>query len=366
MALFSYIDEENHLRGPFEGVQMHYWYLQGYLQPSLRIFVHQGLFGRPTSLEELIKKNGTSNPFYDAAESTKIEDNPCPNPTSSSPNSLYPFLTGNSSEELDGDNLSVAAVEACSARLQLVKSKYSIKHMNGVLEKFGATEKSQCLLCGRSYYGILMLEHCLGKEHIQKVYKNDRFFSERDKDKLLDMLDSVERSATAKDVFSKSGTKVKEEKRLQPEVVIGKDAKTTATASTSSSTSEVASEMTVETAATISRNPPLEEIVEKLREEDIIATALPPANYGSPTEPPSVSSNSVQPREKRFKSLTECLPSPKSKPQPLTNHGLVAQGVCIDGQLGSQYNLYRRASCDESIFRSNIIGEKRQSKCCIM
>ncbi|RCN50082.1 hypothetical protein ANCCAN_03913 [Ancylostoma caninum] len=94
------------------------------------------------------------------------------------------------------EDISLATVEECSARLQLVKSNYNIKHMNGVLEKFGATEKAQCLLCGRNYYGILMLEHCLGKEHIQKVYKNGRFFSERDKSKLLEMLDSIERNAT--------------------------------------------------------------------------------------------------------------------------------------------------------------------------
>ncbi|EYB84601.1 hypothetical protein Y032_0314g2253 [Ancylostoma ceylanicum] len=247
MALFSYIDEENHLRGPFEGVQMHYWYLQGYLQPSLRIFMHQGLFGRPTSLEELMEKNGTSNPFYDTTESTKIEDNPCLKPTSSSPNSFYPFLTGNSSEELDGDKLSVATVEECSARLQLVKSKYNIKHMNGVLEKFGATEKAQCSLCGRNYYGIIMLEHCLGKEHIQKVRfasysccccRNSIYF------RCITMV--------AKDVFAKSAPKLKEEEHSQSEVVIEKDAKATETSPTFSPSLVVAPEKTVTPAATIS------------------------------------------------------------------------------------------------------------------
>ncbi|ETN85807.1 GYF domain protein [Necator americanus] len=65
MPMFSYIDEDDRLRGPFGDVQMHYWYLQAYLRPSLKIFVHYGLFGRPTTLGELMKKNGTSNPFYD-------------------------------------------------------------------------------------------------------------------------------------------------------------------------------------------------------------------------------------------------------------------------------------------------------------
>lgn len=36
--------------------------------------------------------------------------------------------------------ISVADVEECSDRLQLVKSQYNIKYMNGVLEKFGANE----------------------------------------------------------------------------------------------------------------------------------------------------------------------------------------------------------------------------------
>ncbi|EYB84604.1 hypothetical protein Y032_0314g2253 [Ancylostoma ceylanicum] len=251
MALFSYIDEENHLRGPFEGVQMHYWYLQGYLQPSLRIFMHQGLFGRPTSLEELMEKNGTSNPFYDTTESTKIEDNPCLKPTSSSPNSFYPFLTGNSSEELDGDKLSVATVEECSARLQLVKSKYNIKHMNGVLEKFGATEKAQQRTYSEGEICELFLL-LLSKFHLFPVYNNGRFFSEGDKMKLLEMLDSIERNATAKDVFAKSAPKLKEEEHSQSEVVIEKDAKATETSPTFSPSLVVAPEKTVTPAATIS------------------------------------------------------------------------------------------------------------------
>ncbi|CAJ0601300.1 unnamed protein product [Cylicocyclus nassatus] len=65
MPLFSYIDENEQLRGPFEGVQMHYWYLKKYLPPTLHIFVHYGLYGRSTTLEELRERNGDLNPFFE-------------------------------------------------------------------------------------------------------------------------------------------------------------------------------------------------------------------------------------------------------------------------------------------------------------
>ncbi|CAJ0609224.1 unnamed protein product [Cylicocyclus nassatus] len=65
MPLFSYLDENEHLRGPFEGVQMHYWYQKGYLPSTLHIFVHYGLYGRSNTLEELRKRNGDLNPFLE-------------------------------------------------------------------------------------------------------------------------------------------------------------------------------------------------------------------------------------------------------------------------------------------------------------
>ncbi|KAK6748921.1 hypothetical protein RB195_001502 [Necator americanus] len=105
MPMFSYIDEDDRLRGPFGDVQMHYWYLQAYLRPSLKIFVHYGLFGRPTTLGELMKKNGTSNPFYDGVANVRIEHTVCPKPTTPSTNTFHPFLTGYALEHVETPRL---------------------------------------------------------------------------------------------------------------------------------------------------------------------------------------------------------------------------------------------------------------------
>uniref|UniRef100_A0A7I5EBA5 GYF domain-containing protein n=1 Tax=Haemonchus contortus TaxID=6289 RepID=A0A7I5EBA5_HAECO len=66
MRLFSYIDGNGCLRGPFCEVQMHYWYLQNYLQPSLVVIMHEDGMGRQITLGQLIFRNGDANPFDDA------------------------------------------------------------------------------------------------------------------------------------------------------------------------------------------------------------------------------------------------------------------------------------------------------------
>nr|CDJ96962.1 GYF domain containing protein [Haemonchus contortus] len=66
MRLFSYIDGNGCLRGPFCEVQMHYWYLQNYLQPSLVVIMHVDGMGRQITLGQLIFRNGDANPFDDA------------------------------------------------------------------------------------------------------------------------------------------------------------------------------------------------------------------------------------------------------------------------------------------------------------
>ncbi|KHJ76620.1 hypothetical protein OESDEN_23760 [Oesophagostomum dentatum] len=147
MHMFSYVDDEDHFRGPFDGTQMHYWYLRGYLQPSLNIFVHQGLFGRRTTLQELVEKNGSSNPFFERSEN-KVDDvkenSDVPEPSTS--DSPYPFLMGcspSSSERLDESTL-----KELTTNLQLVKSRYNIKHMNRILENFKAMEVNLVLKKG--------------------------------------------------------------------------------------------------------------------------------------------------------------------------------------------------------------------------
>ncbi|XGW27785.1 hypothetical protein V3C99_007957 [Haemonchus contortus] len=66
MRLFSYLDGNGCLRGPFCEVQMHYWYLQNYLQPSLVVIMHEDGMGRLITLGQLVFRNGDANPFDDA------------------------------------------------------------------------------------------------------------------------------------------------------------------------------------------------------------------------------------------------------------------------------------------------------------
>nr|CDJ86892.1 GYF domain containing protein [Haemonchus contortus] len=66
MRLFSYLDDHGCLRGPFCEVQMHYWYLQKYLPPSLLVIVHGDGMGRQNTLGQLVTRNGDANPFDDA------------------------------------------------------------------------------------------------------------------------------------------------------------------------------------------------------------------------------------------------------------------------------------------------------------
>ncbi|KHJ94499.1 hypothetical protein OESDEN_05571 [Oesophagostomum dentatum] len=69
-----------------------------------------------------------------------------------------------------------------------------------------------------------MLEHCLTKEHVDKVYESGRFFCEKDRAVLCSMLEAIENSATDADRFTKSTSNIGKGTEVVPDTDIGKDA----------------------------------------------------------------------------------------------------------------------------------------------
>ncbi|CAJ0601302.1 unnamed protein product [Cylicocyclus nassatus] len=172
MPLFSYIDENEQLRGPFEGVQMHYWYLKGYLPSTLHIFVHYGLYGRSTTLEELRERNGDLNPFFEVV--TLRRGNPS-EPLSSNSGSHSSLLYGLENVRKTRELSAKEPMNECNRNYEAGASKVD----------YG--KQFYCDLCDVTMPRTLMFEHCTTKAHSGKcvvealdVLEEMRLYNESD------------------------------------------------------------------------------------------------------------------------------------------------------------------------------------------
>ncbi|KAJ1371929.1 hypothetical protein KIN20_033977 [Parelaphostrongylus tenuis] len=232
---YTYIDEMDCLRGPFVDVQMHYWYLKGYLKPSLTIFVHKRFFGRRTTLGQLIERNGEVNPFDErgvqeanlhataALPNDKLHGQLITQNGESNLNDDHenqeanvhvtaampkcPFLEAFPVEHSDSLNrLKENDVDKCSERFHKVMCKFGGKLVIVDFKKFVALEPTTCIHCDEKLHGIAVIEHPLSKRHICNVHKQGKTFSKKDRDLLFKILDHIEGAAKGQQKTQNGGT----------------------------------------------------------------------------------------------------------------------------------------------------------------
>ncbi|KAJ1371932.1 hypothetical protein KIN20_033977 [Parelaphostrongylus tenuis] len=214
---------------------MHYWYLKGYLKPSLTIFVHKRFFGRRTTLGQLIERNGEVNPFDErgvqeanlhataALPNDKLHGQLITQNGESNLNDDHenqeanvhvtaampkcPFLEAFPVEHSDSLNrLKENDVDKCSERFHKVMCKFGGKLVIVDFKKFVALEPTTCIHCDEKLHGIAVIEHPLSKRHICNVHKQGKTFSKKDRDLLFKILDHIEGAAKGQQKTQNGGT----------------------------------------------------------------------------------------------------------------------------------------------------------------